>query len=309
MVALFFAGTATLVSTTVSAAEMRGLLVLGHEARSLQPCDNGQTLWVNVHGALRQQLTAAVHQLTTRPYEAVYVVLDGEPSTGPTGEFAKDYDGSVEVREVRLISKEGVDACHRERALARSAAARMVAPKTYVFVCSNSQAYTVRATGVEAWIFMPSGTRRLPAVPAGQGTRYSDGVFTLRIENELAQLGDSRAHQVSCRNDPRRAVWERAKLDGVNFRAVGNEPGWNLEILAGTRMRLIADYGASRVEVPLPVPTVDRESRRTRWDAGEIVLEVVARPCRDSMSGESFETEVNVHWQGRTLKGCGRALH
>lgn len=131
----------------------------------------------------------------------------------------------------------------------------------------------------------------------------------MRIENELAQLGDSGGPLQSCRNDPRRAVWERAKLDGADFRAVGNEPGWNLEILAGTRMRLIADYGASRVEVPLPEPTMDRELRRIRWDAGEVVLEVIGCPCRDSMSSELFETEVSVRLQRRTFKGCGRALH
>ncbi|MGB5613934.1 MAG: hypothetical protein WBM67_14900 [Sedimenticolaceae bacterium] len=92
------------------------------------------------------------------------------------------------------------------------------------------------------------------------------------------------------------------------LRAVGNEPGWSLEILAGTRMVLLADYGATRLELPLPEPTVDHATRRTRWDAGEIRLEVIGRPCRDSMSGESFETEVIVHWQGSTLRGCGRGV-
>ena len=290
-------------------AEMRGLLVMGHEARSLQPCDDDRTLWVSARGALLQQLTAAVRQLTTRPYEEVYVELDGEPATEPAGEFAKDYDGTVEVRDVRLVSKQGIDACRRERAMVRPGSAPVVAPKTYVFVCSDSLSYTVRASEAEAWVFRPAGTRRLPAAEAGQGTWYSDGVFELRIEGELAQLGNSGGALQSCRNDPRRAVWERAKLDGADFRAVGNEPGWSLEILAGTRMLLIADYGASRVDLPLPEPTMDREARTTRWDAGEIVLEVIGRPCRDSMSGESFETQVRVRWRGRTLRGCGRALH
>lgn len=72
---------------------------------------------------------------------------------------------------------------------------------------------------------------------------------------------------------------------------------------------LIADYGATRVELPLPEPSVDHDARSTRWDAGENILEVIGRPCRDSMSGESFETEVIVNWKGRTLRGCGRALH
>jgi len=31
-------------------------------------------------------------------------------------------------------------------------------------------------------------------------------------------------------------IWVDAKLRGVYFRAVGNEPGWNLEISAGGAM-------------------------------------------------------------------------
>jgi len=289
--------------------EMRGLLVMGHEARSLQPCNDDRTLWVSARGALQQQLTAAVHQLTTRPYEEVYAELDGELATAPAGEFAKDYDGTVEVREVRFVSKQGIDACRRERKLVRPGAAPVVAPTTYVFVCNDNLAYTVRASAAEAWVFHHAGTRRLSAIPAPRGTRYSDGIFELWIDGEHAQLSESGGPHRSCHNDPRRAVWERAKLDGADFRAVGNEPGWSLEILAGTRMVLLADYGATRLELPLPEPTVDHATRRTRWDAGEIRLEVIGRPCRDSMSGESFETEVIVHWQGSTLRGCGRALH
>ncbi len=49
--------------------------------------------------------------------------------------------------------------------------------------------------------------------------------------------------------------------------------------------------------------------RRSGWEAGELVLEVLGRPCQDSMSGERFESEVVVTWKGQTLRGCGRALH
>lgn len=90
---------------------------------------------------------------------------------------------------------------------------------------------------------------------------------------------------------------------------MGNEPGWSLEIIAGNRIVLITDYGASRVELPLPEPDVDQSNRRTRWDAGKIIVDVTGRACHDSMSGELFATEVSVQWQGKTLSGCGRALH
>jgi putative lipoprotein len=79
--------------------------------------------------------------------------------------------------------------------------------------------------------------------------------------------------------------------------------------MAGSRIVLVSNYGASRLEVPLPVPTMDKEAHTTRWDAGELVLEVSGRPCRDSMSGEKFESTVVITTRMETLHGCGRALH
>jgi putative lipoprotein len=148
---------------------------------------------------------------------------------------------------------------------------------TYVFVCSEQTAYTVRATEAKAWVFHQKGTLMLPAVPAKMGTKYSDGAFELWIDGQQAQLGESGSKLQRCRNGRRRAVWEKAKLDGADFRPVGNEPGWNLEILEGSRIVLVADYGVSRVELPLPQPTVDRDARMTRWDAGELIAEVIGR--------------------------------
>jgi putative lipoprotein len=180
---------------------------------------------------------------------------------------------------------------------------------TYFFVCEEKTTYTIRASATEAWVFRPQGSLRLPAVPSQIGTRYADAAFELRIEGERAWLDPHGGGMQSCRNDRRRAIWEKAKLDGADFRAVGNEPGWNLEIQLQTRIVLVADYGASRVELPLPQPTVDQDARITRWDAGELVLEVIGRPCTDTMSGERFESEVTVIWRGQILRGCGRALH
>lgn len=300
----FFLTVLMLTATgTLVGAEMRGLYVFGHEVRSLQLCGNEQVFWVQAPVAQRQQLATEYHRIARRPYEAVYVELEGDFSERSSSGFAADYDGTILVREVRLVSRHGIESCGAgPPAVAEKAA-------TYVFVCGEQTAYTVRATGTKAWLFHPNGTLMLPAVPASQGTRYSDGAYELWIEGQQAQFGESGGELRRCRNDPQSAVWEKAKLDGADFRAVGNEPGWNLEILEGSRIVLSADYGASRVELPLPQPTVDHEARTTRWDAGELVVEVVGRHCLDSMSGEQFETTVVVSWGGQTLRGCGRTLH
>jgi uncharacterized membrane protein len=54
---------------------------------------------------------------------------------------------------------------------------------------------------------------------------------------------------------------------------------------------------------------VDQEAGSTRWNAGEPMVKDIGRPCRDSMSGESFEATVVVTWGEQTLRACGRALH
>lgn len=290
----------------IQAAELRGLLVYGHEACSLQWCEDNQAFWVNASRVLHGQIEKGYRSHARGPYDPVYVELDGSLGGRSTEGFAADYDGTVEVRAVRAMNREGIDACRRN---ARTAATPK--PRTYVFLCGDEGEFTVRATATEAWVFRPEGTLRLPAVPAPETaeTRYTNEAFDLLIDGDAARFGLAGEHLASCRNDPHRAVWEHAKLGGADFRAVGNEPGWNLEIRNGARLVLVTDYGASRLELPLPEPVADQTAGTTRWDAGELILDVTGRPCRDSMSGESFESEVVVTWGERTLRGCGRALH
>ena len=190
-----------------------------------------------------------------------------------------------------------------------AAAAESEQSKTFVFVCDDGTSYTVQARETEAWVFRPGGSLRLPEVASEEGAQYSDGRFEVRIDGQQALLGEVPGELQRCVNDSRAAVWEAAKLDGVDFRAVGNEPGWHLEIREQSRIILVADYGASRVEAPLPEPTEDTGTDTTRWDAGELIVEVRICPCFDTMSGEEFSSRVVVHWRDRTLRGCGRPLH
>ena len=56
----------------LAGAELRGLLVLGHEVRSLQPCGDAGVFWLHAPGALRQQLQADYRRLAKRPYQPLY---------------------------------------------------------------------------------------------------------------------------------------------------------------------------------------------------------------------------------------------
>lgn len=104
-------------------------------------------------------------------------------------------------------------------------------------------------------------------------------------------------------------VWHAAKLRGVAFRAIGQEPAWLLEISNGEEILIVTNYGQDKKSHAYVEPQEDKTARKTVFqiDAGTSVL-IEGKPCKDSMSGESFEVSVTVTTGGQTLKGCGRAL-
>ncbi len=104
-------------------------------------------------------------------------------------------------------------------------------------------------------------------------------------------------------------VWHEAKLRGVAFRAIGQEPGWLLEIKNGEEILVVTNYGQNRNLFPYVDPREDKAARKTVFqvDANSSVL-IEGKPCRDSMSGESFDTTVTVTLGEQVFKGCGRAL-
>jgi len=180
---------------------------------------------------------------------------------------------------------------------------------TWVFMCPDESSYVVRANKAEAWVFRGGSSLRLDAVPDAMPLRYRQGDVHLVIEGDNGRLSEPGKETFTCRNDRQRAVWEHAKLDGVDFRGVGNEPSWVLEMREMSRIVLITEYGANRIERPLPEPVSDNVRKMTRWDAGDLQVEITAEICHDSMSGEPMSSRVIIYWQGKVLRGCGRPLH
>jgi putative lipoprotein len=141
----------------------------------------------------------------------------------------------------------------------------------------------------------------------GAAERYESNGEQLR----LATPAD--ATLVFARAPPRAAgagaaPWADAARRGVTFRALGNEPSWNLEI-APERLTMITELGARRTELPYGEPAADGE-RTTYRAAGavELVAVIERRPCNDTMSGEAFEAAATVTFDGTIYYGCGRFL-
>lgn len=103
--------------------------------------------------------------------------------------------------------------------------------------------------------------------------------------------------------------WEAARAAGVEFRAVGQEPGWLLDIYRRERIRLLWDYGEQIADFPLTEPSYPVEGvRRHQAQANgrTLTVSITRQPCNDAMSGQGYPASVEVVIDGRTLNGCGR---
>ena len=124
-------------------------------------------------------------------------------------------------------------------------------------------------------------------------------------EQETKQEDPVSREQEQAKNN----VWHAAKLRGVAFRAIGQEPGWLLEITNGEEILLVTDYGKNKNSYSFVKPQEDKNARKTVFqiDTDTSVL-IEGKTCNDTMSGESFEVTVTVTQGEKKLKGCGRAL-
>lgn len=298
-----------ILSGCTHAHQQRGVYVFGHQIRTVQMCGDPHVYWVVASREIRSRLESEHRRLTGRPYGEIYLEFRGETLEGPCEGFAAEYHGTMEITGIQEISATVPEDCRGGPSKHTAAST----PQTFVFTCDDNYEFVARADGEEAWVFRPGGTVRLPRLPSASGSKYSDGSATLWTKGQQAFLEEGGKTHRGCRNDPRRAVWEHAKLNGADFRAVGNEPGWTLEILQQSKILLVTDYGTQRYEFELPEPTVDREAWITRYETRQrshkLVILLRAQSCRDTMSDEIFETTAVVNLDGRELRGCGRALH
>lgn len=97
-----------------------------------------------------------------------------------------------------------------------------------------------------------------------------------------------------------------------DFRALGQEPGWQLEIRMGAEMRLTYDYGKGTAVTPASRAQVDSSTGTRTYhsttEANDLRVVIVPVPCTDSMSGRPFPATVSVTLNNRVFRGCGEEL-
>lgn len=194
---------------------------------------------------------------------------------------------------------------------------RAVAGTTAVYRCADGYRFVVRFEPQRLWLFLPDEATSIPQVPAASGLHYTNRRITFRGRDEEARLEIDGSAHVDCVNLRAEVPWEEARLRGVDFRAVGQEPGWSLEIDETRSIVFSTAHDSSRHVFPAAKPKVDPDTSTATYESDtagshppgrRIRVAVEARECRDTMSGETFPASVTVSIDGQTYTGCGRAL-
>jgi uncharacterized membrane protein len=105
--------------------------------------------------------------------------------------------------------------------------------------------------------------------------------------------------------------WEDARSRGIDVRALGNEPGWFLEIDNEKWMRLLYAYGERQATTPVPKPIVADGATIYEAEGGghSLRAQFAESRCNDGMSDQEYPLTVTVTIDGVDLHGCGRRLH
>lgn len=149
----------------------------------------------------------------------------------------------------------------------------------------------------------------LPRAPAASGVRHADAAGNaFHSKGATATLVLAGEPARDCVPAREASPWNAALLRGVAFRAVGNEPGWFVELARGEAPRLRAklDYGERELVVERMAPRGAGFEGR----AGEVPvrLDIRREPCTDGMSGQRFEAGVSLRVGERAYTGCGAFL-
>ncbi|MEZ5833705.1 MAG: META domain-containing protein [Dongiaceae bacterium] len=127
-----------------------------------------------------------------------------------------------------------------------------------------------------------------------------------RADGMLVLTTDSDAQILFRRQEP--ASLQDARSRGVDFRGVGQEPAWVVELVEGKDITAVMDYGATTLVLPTPSSDTSADGIETfdaSTDTDHLVLNIKRKVCVDPMSGESHASTVDLMINDKPYHGCG----
>ncbi|GDY24968.1 hypothetical protein [Agarivorans sp. Toyoura001] len=89
----------SLVSCAPQTSPIKGSFVFGHEAREFIPC-GGEALWWQAEPLVTAELLEYYRANIAKPYQAIYVTVQGERLAAQVDGFASEYPAVFEINRV-----------------------------------------------------------------------------------------------------------------------------------------------------------------------------------------------------------------
>ena len=185
--------------------------------------------------------------------------------------------------------------------------------RAYVWQCADGQTLVMRNLLREKAIAIDfhDGTRRLDQTASASGARYADAVAVFWTKGSTATLERQGAPAVRCEERRADSLREDARVRGVVYRGLGNEPGWILEVGPASKLSWTTNFGQDRYdfEQVQAVTAPDGANVYTaQKDAVSIKASIKAERCVDDGEVE-YDHVVTVESGGQTYHGCGTRLN
>lgn len=182
------------------------------------------------------------------------------------------------------------------------------APQVTVYQCEGERVTIRMAEEVMDlwWAHLPlERPLRLRPEVGGAETHYVGEALRVSIKGRRAVLTGADGVR-RCQVESERRPWAEAWLRGVDFRAVGQEPDWQLELTEGGDVVIVSALGSQVARWPTaPSILIDGGWRR---ELEGLRIDWLDRPCEDVMSGVRHAATVRLVRGGETLQGCGERL-
>jgi uncharacterized membrane protein len=116
---------------------------------------------------------------------------------------------------------------------------------------------------------------------------------------------------VQCEERRADSLREDARARGVVYRALGNEPGWVLEVGPASRLSWTTNWGQDRFDFEqAQAATAPDGTTVYTAQQGDVSIRASIKAERCVDDGEvEFDHVVTVESGGQTLRGCGTRLN
>lgn len=106
------------------------------------------------------------------------------------------------------------------------------------------------------------------------------------------------------------SLFAEAKEKDAVFQAVGNEPGWVLEIINDKKVLFLTNGGEGKTYFEITEKLSDHSSTeyKAHSENNLLYIRIENRRCQDTMVEKAYESTVYINFDGVNMKGCGKAL-